>query len=46
MYLKINDPKEPSPNKRSIRFANNGNSWDADLGANRIGLTIISLDAS
>jgi len=38
IYLKINDPKEQSVNKRSIRFANNGNDvWDADLGANLIG---------
>lgn len=41
IYLKINDPKEQSPNKRSIRFANNGDSWDAELGANRIGTTTI-----
>lgn len=38
IYLKINDPKETSTNKRSIRFAN-PNLWDADLGANRIGST-------
>lgn len=41
IYLKINDPKELSANKRSIRFANNGNSWDADLGANRLGSTTV-----
>lgn len=41
IYLKINDPKEQSPNKRSIRFANNGDHWDADLGANRIGKTTV-----
>ena len=39
IYLKINDPKEQSTNKRSIRFANKGNGWNADLGANLIGST-------
>lgn len=39
IYLKINDPKETSTNKRSIRFANKGNSWNAELGANLIGST-------
>ncbi len=39
IYLKINDPKEQSANKRCIRFANKGNSWNADLGANLIGTT-------
>jgi hypothetical protein len=37
IYLKINDPKEQSVNKRCIRFANKGDIWDADLGANLIG---------
>jgi len=42
IYLKINDPKETSANKRSIRFANNGeNIWDVDLGANLIGSTTV-----
>jgi len=41
IYLKINDPKEQSANRRSIRFANKGNSWNADLGANLIGSTTI-----
>ncbi len=41
IYLKINDPKEQSANKRCIRFANNGNSWDTDLGANLIGSTTV-----
>lgn len=41
IYLKINDPKETSANKRSIRFANNGNSWNAQLGANLIGSTVV-----
>ena len=39
IYLKINDPKETSTNKRSVRFANKGHSWNADLGANLIGST-------
>lgn len=42
IYLKINDPKERSINKRSIRFANNGDVWNVDLGANLIGMTIVS----
>jgi hypothetical protein len=41
IYLKINDPKEQSANKRCIRFANKGNSWNAGLGANLIGSTKI-----
>ncbi len=41
IYLKINDPKEQSPNKRSIRFANKGEIWNADLGANLIGSTTV-----
>lgn len=41
IYLKINDPKEQSTNKRSIRFANKGEIWNADLGANLIGSTIV-----
>ncbi|MEO8582183.1 MAG: DUF4832 domain-containing protein [Flavitalea sp.] len=39
LFLKINDPKETSTNRRCIRFANKGNSWNADLGANLIGST-------
>ena len=42
IYLKINDPKEQSANRRCIRFANKGNSWNADLGANLIGSTTVS----
>ena len=42
IYLKINDPKEQSANKRCIRFANKGNSWNADLGANLIGSTTVT----
>ncbi len=41
IYLKINDPKEQSPNRRCIRFANKGNSWDSNLGANLIGGTTV-----
>ena len=41
IYLKINDPKEQSANKRCIRFANKGNTWNADLGANLIGSTTV-----
>lgn len=40
LYLKINDPKERSANRRGIRFAN-PDIWDAALGANRIGSTTI-----
>ena len=43
IYLKINDPKEQSVNKRCIRFANKGSSWNADLGANLIGSTRVVL---
>jgi hypothetical protein len=39
IYLKINDPKEQSLNRRCIRFANKENGWNADLGANLIGST-------
>jgi hypothetical protein len=41
IYLKINDPKELSTNKRCIRFANNGAIWDSSLGANLIGSTTV-----
>ena len=41
VYLKINDPKEQSINRRCIRFANRGNSWNAELGANLIGSTTV-----
>ncbi len=40
IFLKINDPKEASPNKRSIQFANR-NIWNASLGANFIGSTTV-----
>jgi hypothetical protein len=42
IFLKINDPKEQNANKRCIRFANKGNSWNADLGANLIGSTTVA----
>jgi hypothetical protein len=38
IYLKINDPKETSTNRRCIRFANH-NIWNTSLGANLIGST-------
>ena len=41
IFLKINDPKETSTNRRCIQFANKGNSWNADLGANLIGSTTV-----
>ena len=40
-YLKINDPKETSNNKRCIQFANH-DIWNASLGANLIGSIIIT----
>ncbi|MCL2604079.1 MAG: DUF4832 domain-containing protein [Defluviitaleaceae bacterium] len=42
VYLKINDPKEKSANKRCIRFANHY-IWDAGLGANKIGVIRIGI---
>ncbi len=41
IYLKINDPKGQSANKRCIRFANTGDGWNAALGANLIGSTTV-----
>jgi len=41
IYLKINDPKESSRNKRSIQFAN-PNVWNTSLGANLIGSTTVA----
>ena len=38
IFLKINDPKETSTNKRCIQFANH-NIWNGALGANLIGST-------
>ncbi len=42
IFLKINDPKETSENRRCIRLANKGDSWNAELGANLIGSTRIA----
>ena len=42
IFLKINDPKDTITNKRCIRFANKGNCWNADLGANLIGSATVS----
>lgn len=42
IFLKINDPAETSSNRRCIRFANKGNIWNADLGANLIGSVRVS----
>ena len=40
IYLKINDPKETSTNRRCIQFANH-DIWDTSLSANRIGATTV-----
>ena len=40
IYLKINDPKETSANKRCIQFANY-NIWNTSLAANLIGSTTV-----
>lgn len=40
IYLKINDPKETSANKRSIQFANY-DIWNTNLSANLVGSTSI-----
>ena len=42
IYIKINDPKEQSGNKRCIRFANKGDMWNEELGANRIGSVTVT----
>lgn len=41
IYLKINDPKETSANKRCIQFANHYDIWNEELGANLIGSTSV-----
>ncbi len=41
IYLKINDPKETSTNKRCIEFANH-DIWNTTLGANLIGTTTVA----
>ncbi|MCL1983746.1 MAG: DUF4832 domain-containing protein [Clostridiales bacterium] len=43
IYLKLNDPKETSANKRCIQFANH-DIWNAELGANLIGQTTVIYD--
>ena len=40
IFLKINDPKETSQNKRCIQFANH-DMWNPALGANLIGSTTL-----
>ncbi len=40
IYLKINDPKETSTNRRCVQFANR-NIWNSSLGANFIGSTMV-----
>jgi len=41
IFLKINDPKETSTNKRCIQFANH-DIWDTSLSANLIGSTTVA----
>lgn len=41
IYLKINDPKETSTNRRCVRFANI-DIWNASLSANLIGSTTVT----
>ena len=41
IYLKINDPKETSTNKRCIQFANH-DIWNSSLAANLIGSTKVA----
>lgn len=41
IFLKINDPKETTTNRRCIQFANH-DIWNASLGANLIGSTIVT----
>ena len=41
IFLKINDPKETSTNKRCIQFANH-DIWNTSLGANLIGSTTVA----
>jgi len=42
IFLKINDPKETSPNKRCIQFANH-DIWNTSLSANLIASTTVAL---
>ncbi|MGB8357180.1 MAG: DUF4832 domain-containing protein, partial [Bacteroidales bacterium] len=41
IFLKINDPKETSTNRRCIQFANH-DIWNTSLGANLIGSTTVA----
>ena len=41
IFLKINDPKETSNNRRCIQFANHG-IWNNSLGANLVGTTRVN----
>lgn len=41
IFLKINDPKETSANKRCIQFAN-FDTWNSEIGANLIGYTKVA----
>ena len=41
IFLKINDPKETSTNRRSNQFANH-DIWNTSLGANLIGSTTVA----
>jgi hypothetical protein len=41
IFLKINDPKETSSNRRCIQFANH-DIWNGSLGANLIGSTEVT----
>jgi len=41
IYLKINDPRETSTNRRCIQFANH-DLWNTSLGANLIGSTTVA----
>ena len=41
IFLKLNDPKETSTNKRCIQFANH-DIWNSSLGANLIGSTKVA----
>jgi hypothetical protein len=41
IFLKINDPKETSTNRRCLQIANH-DIWNTSLGANLIGSTTVS----
>ncbi len=50
IYLKISDPNAKQENLRNVRFANNDSSegpmWNAVLGANKIGSTVVKAEGS